>query len=91
MSISGVSVAIVLGAWESHVQGEGPPLVGSLVATLLDGKAWESLPMPAERERGRKSNRRRPCAVKVACTVTTGGMGKHRPAVRPVPTHLGIV
>jgi hypothetical protein len=82
-----VSVAIVVGARESRVQGEGPQLIGSLVATLLDAKAWESSPMPAERERGCKSKRRRPCAVKVARTVTTGGMGKHSLAVRPVPTH----
>jgi hypothetical protein len=67
-------VAIVLRAWESHAHGEGPQLVGSLVATLLDAKAWEALPMPAERERGGKSKRRGPCAVKVACTVPTGGM-----------------
>jgi hypothetical protein len=32
--------------------------------------------------------RRSPCAVKVARTVATGGMGKHSSAVRPVPTHL---
>jgi hypothetical protein len=29
---------------------------------------------------------RSPCAVKAARTVTTGGMGKHSLAVRPVPT-----
>jgi hypothetical protein len=28
-----------------------------------------------------------PCAVKAARTVTTGGMGRHCTAVRPVPTH----
>jgi hypothetical protein len=83
----GVSVAIVVGARESRVQGEGPQLIGSLVATLLDAKAWESSPMPAARERGSKSNRRGPCAVKVARTVPTGGMGRHSSAVRPVPTH----
>jgi hypothetical protein len=74
MPIQGISVAIVVGGRESRPHGEGPQLVGSLVATLLDVKAWESLPMSAERERGSKSNRRRPCAVKVARTVTTGGM-----------------
>ena len=31
--------------------------------------------------------RRSPCAMKVARTVATGGMGKHSSAVRPVPTH----
>jgi hypothetical protein len=36
---------------------------------------------------GNGPGRRSPCAVKVARTVTTGGMGKHRSAVRPVPTH----
>jgi hypothetical protein len=86
MSTSGVRMAIVLGTRESRVHGERPQLIGSLVATLLDGKAWESLPMPAEREMGCKSNRRGPCAVQVACTVPTGGMGKHSSAVRPVPT-----
>jgi hypothetical protein len=34
--------------------------------------------------------RRGPCAVKVARTVTTGGMGKHSAAVRPVPTHYSL-
>jgi hypothetical protein len=67
-------VAIVVGARESRVQGEGPQFIGSLVATLLDDKAWESSPMLIERERGSKSNRRSPCAVKVARTVATGGM-----------------
>jgi hypothetical protein len=52
MRQKGVSVAIVVGARESRVHGEGPQLIGSLVATLLDVKAGESLPMPAERERG---------------------------------------
>jgi hypothetical protein len=80
-------VAIVVGGRESRPHGEGPQLVGSLVATLLDDKAWEPLPMPADRERGGKSNRRSPCAMKVARTVATGGMGKHSAAVRPVPTH----
>jgi hypothetical protein len=78
MSLHGVSVAIVLGGRESRPHGKGPQLIGSLVATLLDAKAWESLPMPIERERGSKSNRRSPCAVKVARTVTTEGMEKHR-------------
>jgi hypothetical protein len=67
-------VAIVLGAWESHVQGEGPQLIGSLVATPPDDNAWESRQMLEERERGCKSKRRGPCAVKVARTVPTGGM-----------------
>jgi hypothetical protein len=35
----GVSVAIVVRARESRVQGEGPQLIGSLVATLLNVKA----------------------------------------------------
>ena len=74
MRLERVSVARVLRAWESHAHGEGPQLIGSLVATLLDVHAWESRQMPAERERGGKSNRRRPYAVKAARTVTTGGM-----------------
>jgi integron integrase len=36
---------------------------------------------------GNGPNRRRPYAVKAARTVTTGGIGKHSLAVRPVPTH----
>jgi hypothetical protein len=36
---------------------------------------------------GNGPGRRGPCAVKVACTVPTGGMGKHSSAVRQVPTH----
>ena len=61
-------MAIVLGAWESHVQGEGPQPVGSLVATLLDGNAWESWQRPVERERGVRPFRRRPDAVKACAT-----------------------
>jgi len=69
-------------------------LLGSLVATLLDVKAWESLPMPAERERGCKSKRRGPCAVKVARTVPTGGMERRVKGYRALslPTkavHMG--
>src|SRR5882724_461399 len=74
MRLKEVSVALVVGGRESRPHGEGPQPVGSLVATLLAVKAWESSPMPAERERGSKSNRRSPCAVKTARTVTTGGM-----------------
>jgi hypothetical protein len=87
MSTSGVSMAIVLGTRESRVHGEGPQLIGSLVVTLLDGKAWESWPMPAEREMGCKSNRRGPCAVQVACTVPTGGWrdGSYDTALCPYP------
>jgi hypothetical protein len=40
---------------------------------------------PDEDEKG--PTRRPPCAVKAARTVTTGGMGRHSTAVRPVPTH----
>jgi hypothetical protein len=39
MSLGGVSVAIVVGARESRVHGEGPQLIGGLVATLVDVKA----------------------------------------------------
>lgn len=69
---SSTSSDSTVGARESRAHGEGPQLIGSLVATLLDAKAWESWPMPAEREMGCKSNRRGPCAVQVACTVPTG-------------------
>jgi hypothetical protein len=41
----------------------------------------------AERKEGKDPDRRSPCAVKAARTVTTGGMGRHSTAVRPVPTH----
>src|SRR5918996_4009892 len=87
MRLEGVSVARVLRAWESHAHGEGPQLIGSLVATLLDVHAWESRQMPAERERGGKSNRRRPYAVKAARTVTTGGWrdGSNDTALCPYP------
>jgi hypothetical protein len=44
------------------------------------------------RQKGKRSNprRRSPCAVKAARTVTTGGMGRHSSAVRPVPTHSRV-
>jgi hypothetical protein len=76
-----------LRGWESPLQGEGPQLLGSLVVTLLDGKAWESWLMPAEREMGCKSNRRGPCAVQVACTVPTGRWrdGSYDTALCPYP------
>ena len=92
-SISAVSVAIVLGARASRAHGEGPQLVGSLGATLLEVKAWESSPMPAEREKGGKSNRRQPCAVKAAGTVTTGGMERRVAGYRALslPTPDGTV
>jgi hypothetical protein len=41
----------------------------------------------AERKEGKDPDRRSPCAVKAARTVTTGGMGRHSSAVHPVPTH----
>jgi hypothetical protein len=82
-----VSVAMVVGAWESHVQGEGPHrgrrvrsnpgrCEGVGILAKADGALRPVRPLMGS-----------PCAVKAARTVTTGGMGRHRSAVRPVPTH----
>src|SRR4029453_16216578 len=60
---------------------------GGCVVIPLDDKAWESVPMPPEHSGPANLLRRQPYAVKAARTVTTGGMGKHSLAVRPVPTH----
>jgi hypothetical protein len=87
MSLGGVSVAIVLGAWKSHVQGEGPPRARWVRSNPV---GCEGLGILADADGAlRPGNplRRGPGAVKVARTVPTGGMGKHRSAVRPVPTH----
>ena len=66
---------------------KGHSLRGGCVVILLNVKAWESLPMSTEHSGPQIPLRRRTGAVKVACPVTTGGMGRHRSAVRPVPTH----
>jgi len=87
MRLKGVSVAIVLGAQESRVHGEGPhrerrvrshPVrcQGLGILAEADGALRPVSPLMGP-----------PCAVKAARTVTTGGMGRHSAAVRPVPTH----
>jgi hypothetical protein len=88
MRQKGVSVAIVLRAWENHVQGEGPQLERCASSNPAE---CQGLGILADVSRARKAGnplRRSPCAVKAARTVATGGMGKHSSAVRPVPTHL---
>ena len=54
---------------------------------LLHQEDWIESMSPDEDEKG--PTRRPPCAVKAARTVTTGGMGRHSTAVRPVPTCSG--
>src|SRR6266850_8199154 len=54
--------------------GKGHSLGGGCVVTPLNVKAWGSSPMSTEHSGPQIPLRRRPCAVKVACTVTTGGM-----------------
>jgi hypothetical protein len=51
-------------------------LRGGCVVIPSDEKAWASLPMPTEHSGPYNPLRRPPCAVKVACTVTTGGIGR---------------
>jgi hypothetical protein len=87
MTYQSVSVVIVLRGWENQPHGEGSQLVSlplvennRMITRMKFRECWRN-------EKGPKSLRRGPCAVKVARTVPTGGMGKHRAAVRPVPTH----
>src|SRR5882724_3896129 len=77
MRPEGVSVAIVLGARESRVHGEGPQLERWVRSNPAE---CEGLGILADASRALRTGnplRRSPCAVKVARTVTTGGMGKH--------------
>jgi hypothetical protein len=83
-----VSVAIVVSAWESHVQGEGPPRERCASSNPAEGQGVGILAKVSGARTARKPFLGAPCAVKAARTVATGGMGRHRSAVRPVPTHL---
>ena len=77
MPRSAVSVAIVVGARESRVHGEGSQVSGT---TTYDSSECEGLGILADVARkeneGKCPGTRSPCAVKVARTVTTGGMKK---------------
>jgi hypothetical protein len=87
MRLEGVSVTIVLGARESRVHGEGSHPERWV---RRHSARCEGLGIQADACRALRAVnplRGPPCAVKAACTVTTGGMGKHGAAVRPVPTH----
>jgi hypothetical protein len=51
MRLKEVSVAIVVGARESRVHGEGPHRERRQVVNTLNAKAWEPSPMSVEHER----------------------------------------
>jgi hypothetical protein len=90
MPSSAVSVVIGVGARESRVQGEGPPR-----ARCLNVRPWRMVrrciqPMSAEGHEGKYPGRRSPCAVKVACTVATGGMEKRAVGTALCPYPLGL-
>jgi hypothetical protein len=91
MRVAGVSVAIVVGGRESRTQGEGPQLEGCLKVR----PSWMlRLGNPGQcREKEVRVNplRRPPCAVKAACTVTTGGMERRTERYRALslPTAEG--
>src|SRR6266511_4331297 len=73
--MSAVSVAIGVGARESRAQGEGPQLVSGLkVRPCRIVTHGNPCGCRQEGNEGKGSDRRPPCAVKAACTVTTGGM-----------------
>jgi hypothetical protein len=90
MRLEGVSVAIVLGAWESHVQGEGPQL------------AWYLKVRPSRmvrrghprqcREKGNESKSAQAAAVCGESRMhgdTGGDEETGREVPRLVPTHCG--
>ena len=87
MRQQGVSVAIVVGGRESRPHGEGPQLARWVRRNPPECEDGEDRSMSGEHSGPQIPLRRRPYAVKAARTVTTGGMGKHSAAVRPVPTH----
>jgi hypothetical protein len=87
MRLQEVSVAIVLGGRESRPHGEGPQLGRRVRSDPVGCQGLGILADAYGKLRPKSPFRRRPYAVKAARTVTTGGMGKHSSAVRPVPTH----
>jgi hypothetical protein len=88
MRLKEVSVAIVLGAWESHVQGEGPHRERRQVDNTLNAKAWESSPMSAEHERQKTSHGVAVCGESRTHGDNGGDGETGREAPRSVPTHL---
>ena len=87
MPHAAVSVAIVVRAGESHVQGEGPHRARQV---RRPPRPWEDqgiLDEVARALRPISPLMGPPGAVKAACTVTTGGWGNTGHAVGPVPTH----
>jgi hypothetical protein len=83
-----VSVAIVVRAGESHVQGEGPHRERQVGSHPRQGSDQGILDDVARALRPISPLMGPPCAVKAACTVITGGMGKHRSCCAPCPYPL---
>jgi hypothetical protein len=76
MRLQGVSVAIVRGAWESHVHGEGPPLARWGRRHPPEGADGEYRSMSGEHAGPQIPRRRRPSAVNAARMVPPRGMEK---------------
>jgi len=74
-SMSAVRVAIVVGTRESRAPGEEPQLVSGLKVRPCRMMVTHGNPCGCHQEghEGKGTDRRPPCAVKAACTVTTGG------------------
>jgi hypothetical protein len=87
MPHAAVSVAIVVRAWESHVQGEGPHRERCASSNPAECKGLGILANVSGARKAGNPFMGSPCAVTAARTVATGGMGRHSSAVRPVPTH----
>ena len=87
MHLKGVSVATVLGARESRVQGEGPQLGRWVRSHPAECEGW-GIPADVGRAlRIRKSSQAVAVCGESRKYGDNGGMGKRSSAVRPVPTH----
>jgi hypothetical protein len=90
MHRKGVTVAIVVGAWESHVHGEGLQLERWVRSHPVRCKGLGILANADRALRTGNPLRRSPCAVKVARTVATGGMEKRTIDTAPCPDPLHV-
>jgi hypothetical protein len=84
----GVSVAIVLGARESRVQGEGPHLERQVRSNPIGCEGLGSLADADGALRPVRPLRGSPYAMKAARTVATGGTGRHRSSCASCPYPL---
>jgi hypothetical protein len=84
----GVSVAIVLGARESRVQGEGPHLERQVRSNPIGCEGLGSLADADGALRPVRPLQGSPYAMKAARTVATGGTGRHRSSCASCPYPL---